>query len=374
MKSLHLITGLNVGGAEMMLFKVSRGLLLSKSNPEVLALSGGPLETKFSEVGIPVETLGLSRGSLPSLKTILKLFKKVKSFSPDVIQGWMYHGNLAATVAAFFIKNKVVVWNIRQTLYNTNNEKKLTKFVIWLNIFLSRSADVIIYNSQTSADQHVHLGFEKSKTVIIPNGFDTSVFFYSEESKAKIRAELGISKDKIVIGHVARFHPMKNHSLFVKTAIRLTTEFPEKLCFIMVGEGISISNPEFQNLNGNDNFHLLGARRDIPDVTNSFDIATLTSSWGEAFPNTIGEAMACEVPCVASDVGDVKIILGNGGFVTPVDDEELFYEALKKMILLSSAERRAIGKDALARVKEQYSIEKVVESYRDLYQKLSLKK
>jgi glycosyltransferase involved in cell wall biosynthesis len=377
MKSFHIITGLNVGGAETMLLKTATALEKSGNKVEVLSLGGGELTSSFIKAGISVQSLNLARSKIPGLSPLMHIRNRIKTFGPIVIQGWMYHANVAASLMKFFFPNTPVIWNVRQTLYEINKEKPLTRFIIRLSAFLSYRADAIIYNSVTSAKQHEHFGFDPSKTIIIPNGFNSEVFCPSREKRNFVRSRLGIPEDKVVIGHVARFHPMKNHQLTLKTALRLKKIFGQSICFVLVGEGVESQNSFFKTyLNElvlNEDIYLLGPRSDIAELTNGFDISLSSSAWGEAFPNSIGEAMSCGVPCVATDVGDVRTIVGEGGIVVAPSEED-FYHALKQLIEIGPSGRGLIGEKGRVRVLTNFTIENIVHQYLDLYNKLCSKK
>jgi glycosyltransferase involved in cell wall biosynthesis len=141
----------------------------------------------------------------------------------------------------------------------------------------------------------------------------------------------------------------------------------------MVGKDITIENPELQammrheDING-DQIHFLGERKDITKIMSAIDILALPSD-GEAFPNVVGEAMACETPSVVTDVGDCAAIVGETGRVVPPGDMAKFAEAVLDLLSKPKSERQSMGRAARARVKKLYDLDRVARDYRDLYVK-----
>ena len=373
MKSLHLITGLATGGAEMMLFKLLSYIGCGANEARVVSLmGGGPMRERIQSIGVAVDSLNMRRG-MPSFSALRQLRKIVWRYRPDLIQGWMYHGNLAASVAGWFCRNNPpVVWNVRQSLYDLKHERSLTRWVIRANARLSACADAIIYNSRTSARQHEEFGFDASRTFIIPNGFDTEVFRPDENARAGVKRELGVADDTILIGLIGRYHPMKDHRNFLNAAALLGKDFPD-VSFLLAGREVDAGNPALgamiaeMELSGR--VFLLGERKDIPQLNAALDIAS-SSSWGEGFANVVGEAMSCGVPCVVTDVGDSAWIIGDTGRVVVARDPGALALAWRDLIALGHYGRQALGGRARQRVIENFSLGAVAQQYEDLYESL----
>lgn len=369
MKTLHIISGLSTGGAEMMLFKVLNGF--KKRGHESSVISLGDVDkvgSLIQEIGITVCGVGMLRGRLPSLKSVLNLRKCISDFYPDLIQGWMYHGNLMAMIPVQFKRKKLVVWNVRQTLYDINKEKRLTRLVIKLNRFFSPKVGAIIYNSRLSAKQHEDFGFCKRLTVVIPNGFDTNLFSPNLLVRNEFRREIGISEDSVLIGLVARLHPMKDHENFIKAAEILASR-NENVAFVLVGKGVEELNRRIEASNLSNKFKILGERKDLARINMSLDISVSASAWGEGFPNVVGEAMSCAVPCVVTDVGDSAWVVDTTGLVVQPRDSLGLANALQTLVM-DSDKRLSLGKEARARVVSHFSIDNIVDQYVLLYQKL----
>lgn len=374
MKVLHIITGLSTGGAEMMMYKIISCFKKMGHNSEVISLGvEGQIAELIRKFKIPLTSLGVARNKIPSPRSLLKLISIVRHSKSEIIQGWMYHGNLAAIFARIFqISKAPVIWNIRQSLYDIKKEKLLTQFIIRANSFFSSYCDVIIYNSHLSARQHEAFGFNKNRTVVIPNGFDTNLFKPNEIFKNQFKKDLNLSSDTFVIGLVGRYHPMKDHMNFINAACELI-EKNDSLRFIMIGSGVDSTNlqliSKLKDLSVNDKFILLGERSDTAQITNCFDIAVSSSAWGEGFPNVIGEAMSCAVPCVVTDVGDSSYVVADTGFVVPPRNSHALASAIIKLIDYPE-KRLELGRLARKRIVENFSQEFIALEYEKIYLRL----
>jgi glycosyltransferase involved in cell wall biosynthesis len=338
----------------------------------VIALSGeGPVSRELRELGISVDHLNIN-GVGDLLRASYHICTLLRQVKPDVLQGWMYHGNIAATFASVLgrVRPKLV-WSVRQSLYDLSLEKPGTRSIIRMGACLSRAPDIIIYNSEIARNQHEVFGFDGGNAVVINNGFDSQEYRPNEEAYRSVREELCVSPDTKIVGMVARYHPMKGHAVFMSAIENLS--FKEPVHFVMAGKGVDAANEELTvilNRMGKKRYiHLLGERDDMPRLTAAFDVAVCASSWGEGFPNAIGEAMSCGVPCVATDVGDVRRVIGETGVVVARDDPDALADALVQILRYSASERRALGNAARTRTIENFSLEKIASHYSSIYLK-----
>ena len=372
MKILHVVTGLATGGAERALYNVLTGGLAKRFDIAVVSLRDeGAMGPLIKTLGVPVYVLKMNSYA-SGATAVAGLLRIVRSYRPDIIQGWMYHGNLAASVVASLgLKRPAVVWNIRHCLYDLKAEKLLTRQVIRCNRFFSGHADTLIYNSRLAKAQHETFGFASDKSLVLPNCFDVEWLRPEPEIGRSVRKELDIPEDALVVGHVARFHPMKDHISFLRAAVEVVRRIPASR-FLLVGRGVSLENPVLTNivpLELRDRFYFTGERSDVHRLMQAMDVLC-SSSWSEAFPNVLGEAMACGVPCVATSVGDCSDIIGDTGVVVSPSDSEALVQGLLAMLEKDVAERRALGRVARERVKIRYSARAVVGEYISLYQRL----
>jgi glycosyltransferase involved in cell wall biosynthesis len=379
-KVLHIITTLEIGGAECMLLRLLEAGARDKSEPSVLSLMDpnsatvGTLASQIAGLRVPVATLGLAQGR-PSPAGSWRLCRSVRAAAPDLLQGWMYHGSLAATIGGWSLPQRSpVLWNIRHSVHDLALEKPLTRLIIRLSARLSHLPQAIIYNSRVSAAQHLRLGFDASGAVVIPNGFDGTRFRPRPEARARLRAELGIDPTRAVIGMVARDHVMKDPGNLVRAAASLQAR-GHAVHLVIVGPGLDWTHRELsarvRECGLGAAVSLLGERADIPDVVAGFDLAALSSAWGEGFPNVLGEAMACGVPCVATDVGDCSWVIGPHGIIVPPRHSEALANALGRLLDLGPDARHQLGLAGRARVLQHFSIQEVVGQYETLHLRVS---
>jgi|GEM_PF-138039 len=335
-------TGLGSGGAEMMLAQIVTGLP-GLQHIVISLTAGGKHADTLRAAGIAVHSLNIPAGR-PTLGALWRLLKIVRQVKPDVLMGWMYHGCLVATLAKFMrCKRMPLIWNIRQSLYDLKLEKRGSAFVIRLLGRLSWLAKRITYNSQLSAKQHEAIGYHSAKTQLIPNGYDLHKWRPHERRMGVATArpslgasaatsrppESGGSANQALeacdvesaehtqptaprIGRFGRNAPMKDHATFIAASKLITLKHPQAQ-FIIVGT-------DTETLEVPDNVQLLGERHDLPELTASLNIAVSSSAFGEGFPNVVGEAMACAVPVVATDIGDTRWLMGDTGHIVPPGD------------------------------------------------------
>ncbi|AFZ26290.1 glycosyltransferase [Cylindrospermum stagnale PCC 7417] len=374
----HVITGLSKAGAEMMLYN-----LLSKTNrdifnPLVISLMDRDvLGERIESLGIPVYTIGMKPGEFPTPAVVWRLIKTINQHKPDLIQGWMYHANIAAWIANILSFQKVpVIWNIHHSINGLSSEKRMSQAIIKFGRVISKYTNQVVYVSQNSKAEHESLGYCSENSCVIPNGFDTSIFKPSDEARLRFRFEIGLPSDAFLIGLICRFHPMKDHHNFLQAARLLQKHYPD-IHFILVGQNVDNNNKVLQQLLQKlkiSHINLLGERSDIPIITAALDIACSSSAYGEAFPMIAGEAMSCCVPCVMTDVGDTSWAVGNTGKIVPPRNPEALANAWKELIMMGEEERKALGKAARARVIECFSLESVVDKFENLHESLLSKK
>jgi glycosyltransferase involved in cell wall biosynthesis len=374
-KVIHIITGLSVGGAENMLFKLVSNMDRTEFAPEVISLSGiGPIGEKMRAQGIPVRALNMRPG-MPNPALALRLAGWIRKSRPQVVQTWLHHADLIGGLATRLAGRTPLAWNIRHSNLDPATIKRQTILIGRACAKLSHTLPQrIVCCSEAGREEHARLGYAADKLLVIPNGFDLTAYHPSETARAAIRAELGMPTDAPLIGLIGRFHPMKDHATFVQAAALLHALRPE-VHFVCCGEDITWQNDvladAIKRVDLCDRFHLLGQRRDIPQIAAALTIGTLCSLYGEGFPNVIGEAMACGVPCVVTDVGDSVYIIGKTGRVVPLRSPEALCAAWQEILDLSpeAAQRSALA--ARARVEAHFALGTVVGRYQKLYKDMS---
>lgn len=366
---VHVITGLNIGGAEKSLYNLLMNGLGKALPSHVISLTDlgkfGPL---LIEAGVPVTCLNMTVGRV-SFIAFLKLVRELRRLKPKIIQGWMYHGNFAASAAGFFVPGgPSVLWNVRTTLEQTSSWPLITRLLVWAEAYISPFPKVIVYNSYRSKFSHESRGYSPDNGVVIPNGFDTDIWAPSEMERTKFRDSIGVPSDAILLAFVGRNHPQKNLAGLL-TSLHPVMLKNLNLYLLLVGRDISYDTPgiaEPLSSLDRDRVIILDERPDIPSVMASLDFFCLPSNL-EGFPNVIGEAMSSGVPCIATDVGDSASIVGRNGWVVPPSNTEVLSEALFNAVALTPEERRCLGLLARQSIAQNYSLSSVVNQYLKLY-------
>lgn len=371
---LHTITSLDVGGAQIMLQRLLGATDRGRFAPTVLSMMpSGVVAPPIAGLAIDVHSLGMRRG-YPGPASLARLRRVARSAEPDLIQSWMYHGNIAGTLAwAWRRCCPCLVWSVHHSLVDLDRERPMTRALVRLSARLSRLPQAIVYCSKTSADQHEALGFEPARRVIIPNGIDTAQFRPDPAGRDRLVDLLGTADGLPLVGIVARTHPMKDHPNLIRAAARLRAAGID-LRLVLLGHGADSGNAALgvavRSAGMSDRVHLLGERADVAHLVPGLDLVVSASAWGEAFPLAIGEAMACAVPCVVTDIGDCAWLVGDTGAVVPPRDSVALANAMQAILAMPPESRRALGIQARARIEENFGLEPVVRRYEELYDDL----
>lgn len=370
MKIVLIITGLNVGGAEKMLLKVLERVD-ARFSPHVISLCTlGEIGLQIRALGIPVEALGMRPG-VPNPAAFFRLVQRLKTLQPDLVHTWMYHADLVGGLAARMASVGAIGWCIRNSTLSPKANKRTTLAVMRVCAGLSWWVpDGILSCSEVARQVHIDRGYAADKMVVVPNGFDLVRFKPDASARTSVRNELGVGEDVSLVGLIGRFDPQKNHAGFFEAAGLLKKKMPTAH-FLLAGQGIDTNNIELMGAvsasGACGSTHLLGLRSDIPRVMAALDVLASSSSHGEAFPNVLGEAMACGVPCAVTDVGDSAYIVGDTGRVVSPGDMAGLATALAELLALPAVERAALGEHARMRVAEQFEIGNVVKRYEAFY-------
>lgn len=363
---LHLITGLGTGGTERMLQKLLHVRTPGVVQSVVQLQSGGAIAGEMRDDGVDVTDLALGRSATAVLK-VSRLVRVAQRFRPDVIQTWLYHADVAGALLGRLM-SRPVIWNIRGS-----DHPGMQRPIVRMSAALSRLPALIVANSDSGRAAHERVGYKARAWRIVPNGFDTTVFARDDSARDAVRRELGLPHDARLVGMIARLDPLKDHRLFIAAMRRVIDEVPGTYA-ILIGDGMDVGNSVVASATLDDQTRQriisLGRRDDIARLTAALDVACLTSL-SEGFPNVIGEAMACEVPCVVTDTGAARAIVGDTGTVVAPGDVVAFADGVIGALVRSDADRRALGKRARRRIVENFSMKSVSATYIDLYRTIA---
>lgn len=374
-KITHIITGLGPGGAEVMLARLLENSNRSTFSHKVISLTqDGVIGDRIRSLNIPVQSLGLK---WPILNPVLfiRFSKWLRDHKPNVIQTWLYHADLVGGLIAKLSHIAPVVWGVHHSNLLPKLDRQTTIWVAKTCARLSRwLPKKIICCSETTRRVHTKLGYPSDRMTVITNGFDLTDFYPDPEARFQFRKELGIKDGVLLIGMAGRFHPQKDHQSFIQAA-RIIKQNKDPVRFLLCGSMMDTSNSKLMKLLKDSHLSedtlLLGYRDDMHRIYSALDLFTLSSSHGEAFPNVIGEAMACGVPCVVTDVGDSGYIVGDTGLVVPPQDPQELARAWENLINQGEAIRTKLGLEARERIRRQFGINSVVGQYEAVYRQIA---
>lgn len=372
---LHVITGIDVGGAEFMLART-----IEHGNPDryrhgVVCLRGrGELAAKIEQAGAAFLVCLDIRGPWSALTGFLRLCTLVRRSEVGAIQTWLAHGTLFGSLAALLTGRRELLWCIHTGNQDPARIARPIRIINRLLALLSRVAPRQIVSVSQAASEHcARLGFPRDRIQLIPNGTDTEAFRPDPSAGAELRDALGIPQGAPVLGIIGRYTPEKDFATFFRAALLLQEALPDAH-FLLCGKGLTAAMPEAASSlplsRSPGHFHFAGARQDMRRVYNACDIAVLTSA-SEAFPLVLGEAMACGIPVAATDVGDCRALTGEAGRIAPAGDAPAIAAAWLELLTLPPAEYRRLGDLARERICTRYGIRSCIERYERIYDELS---
>jgi len=359
MKVLHIIGGLERGGAEKSLLSLITAKRKQYYEQYVISLQkGGVNSEKIKQAGIKLYELETHKFS-DAVASIFRLSKLIKEINPNIIQSWMYYADLFSIVSLYISgkrKKIKIFWGIRCSNLNLSEYSLKLRIVVNICKYLSRLPDGIVANSISGKDYHINdMGYKNEKFIIIHNGIDLDKYSCDLKSRNSIRKELNIPEDKTVVSHVARVDPMKDHETFLNTVSKL----PD-LTVLLIGKGTE----NFPNIS---NVIKLGEREDIVALLSASDFFVSSSRFGEGFSNAISEAMSCELPVIATNTGDTEIILGKTGSIFPISNEKVLEDLLSRYININHAELRRMGAKSRKQIEDNFSLEIMTKQFDELY-------
>ncbi len=370
---LHVITGLEDGGAEGVLYQLLSHVGRRADHQVVSLTSEGRYGPLIRALGVPVTCLNFPRGRL-SLQGLWQLWRLLRREKPTVVQTWMYHADLVGGVLARLSGCRSLYWNVRHSTHVGGATGRSTGWVIRacarLSGWLPRR---IVSCARQAIAVHKALGY-RGEFVLIPNGYDLVRWRPDGGARARTRAALAVDDETVLVGLVARYNPQKDHATLLSALAAVVASDRAVQC-VLVGSGCSEHNRELceriEALGLTDHVRLLGPRDDIPDLLNGLDLHVLSSRFGEAFPNVVAEAMACGTACVVTRVGDAPAIVGDTGWVAEPGDPRSLQLALESALreCRTDPSAWAARKEAVrARIRDRYSMEAMVEAYRELWE------
>jgi len=370
---LHVITSLAVGGAENALYRLILEFRGSQYSHTVIVLKpGGGMYPRFVEAGIQLIILDIKRSPISH---IMQLYRLVRTLRPDIVQTWLYHADFLGGLVARLAGNRNVIWGVRTTDVD-GGCARATSFLRQLCASLSRWVPhTIVCVAEAARRSHSLVGYDAARMVVVGNGFDLAGLAAGRAQRHRLRRQCGFDADDIVLGTLGRFNLDKDHANFVAAAGQLARRH-ERLRFLMVGKNLETDNAELMQwiaaTGYAHRFVLLGERADVSVCLAAMDIFCL-SSRTEAFPNAVGEAMAMGLPCVATDVGDVALLMADTGVLVPKADPNALAQGVTGLMALEPDDRAQLGQRARERIGAMFNMRYVRERFERIYENVIAK-
>ena len=375
---LFLIHSLIAHGAERQLCELVRHMDRSLFDIQVAVFYGpesGNDGDLWPEMGglpdLTLHCLNKRRGALGYLAALPRLLSLMRRVKPDVVHGYM-DGNLPVLLLGRLL-GKQVVWGIRRTSQDRSKMDRLSRQLLWVMTRLSRFVDLIIFNSEAGRLNHAAMGMKAPRMEVVANGFDATRFQPDPSLGAAQRQAWGVPSGIPLIGIVGRLNPVKDHPTFLRAAARLARQWPSAR-FICVGSGPETYTAFLvemaKTLGIEDRISFPGATENMPAAYNALSFLVLSST-DEGFPNVLGEAMACGVPCVTTRVGDAQTLVGPWGITVEPGDDQAIAEGLSTLLRESTQERALRAEGARRRVCTTFSVEALARNTEQLLRRLS---
>lgn len=375
MRIVHVISNLDIGGAEGALCTlVEADRHHGHQHIVISMLSGGVNAERLRRAGARVVQLSGTR-SIAMAAKFRQLARILKDERPDVIQAWMYHANLAVSLARLggYVQAPII-WGVRQSFETLVGDKPLTVGVVLAGALLRRVPHAVIYNSSTAAKEHEAYGYPPARRVVIPNIVDGKRFAPDPHARQALRSALGLSPHDVVVGRVGRYARMKDSATLFAAFALVREQLPQAI-LVTAGKGFDPGTPEIAQLQASHKLagaiKYLGARPDIEKVYPAFDVLVSTSSDREGFPNVIAEAQACGVPTVGTDVGETRLIIGDNRRVFRPRDPGQMADGVLALLKRPIDERQRMGAEGRARVQDLFGPHKVVSEFVDVWRTAS---
>lgn len=369
---MHLITGLEVGGAEMMLKRLAIATDPRRCRVSVASLlEPGPVGAALASAGVPVHSLRMKR-AVPDPRALPRLVSLLRRERCDVLQTWLYHADFLGLVASRLAGVRRLAWNIRGSDTDLAQYSRVVLVLRRVLARLSRWPDLVIVNSAAGKTTHERLGYHPHRWELIPNGIDPAEFKPDHEARGRLQRELGLPEGAFLVCLPARVDPQKDHDTFFRAAARLGAKHDDAY-FLVVGRGTD--EPALENrakaLGVDARMRFLGQRGNMASLLAGVDLVTLSSGFGEGCPNVLIEAMGCGVPVAATDVGDTAEMITDPRLVVRPGDAEGLSDAWEVIRDMGRDGRRALGETLRQRVLDHYDLAGIARRYEALYEEIA---
>lgn len=382
LKICHIITRLPVGGAQENTLLTCEGLY--KLGYDVFLISGetkgeeGTLEKRAREICknfIIIPKLVREISPIKDMLALYKIYKILKKEKFDIVHTHTSKAGIVGRIAAKLAGAPIVIHTPHGHIFHSYYGYIKTKIFYLLEKIAALFCDKIICLTPTEKKEHIELKIApRTKFEVIPSGVDFDKFKNIKVNKDEVKRELGIEKEKFVVGCVSRLANIKGVNYLISAMYDIIQK-NKNVILLLVGDGPEKENLEklTSKLNIKNYVKFLGLRYDIPPILSSFDIFVLPSL-NEGMGKAIIEAQLMGLAVIGSYVGGIKDIIEEGktGMFCPPEDSKVLSE--KILYLIENPHiARYIGEEAKKNVKDEYSSKYMVEKIKELYLKYARK-
>ena len=363
----HLIVGLGKGGAETMLYQVLKYRADSELTHRVISLGASHYyEQPIRDLGVELIELPLKKNPVSALLRLPGLVK-----GSNTLCCWMYHANLLGYLAGRAAGVKKIVWCIRHSNLDPKLNSTMTLRINRICARWSAKVSAVVYNGNRAREVHEQMGYCRSIGHVVDNGCDCEEYAPNPLAGAELRRELSIAEDKKIILSLTKDTPIKDIPTFLK-AFSALKQTQANVVAVLCGPGVEETNGriaslcrELELIPGRD-VYLLGMRHDVPRLLAGCDLFVLHSA-GEAFPNTLLQAMSCGCLCVTTDVGDARRILGNDRYISPPGDAEKLFLKMAQLLTVTLEQREALRAENRRKVQKEFDIQNIIRNYEERF-------
>lgn len=321
MKIILLCQSLTIGGTQRQIAMLAPALKRRGHDVSVATFyRGGAFDAALAASSVVIHDLKKS-GRWDVVGFFRRLRDLVTRERPDVLYAFLPVANAMAAAVKLLVRPAPrVVFGVRSSHMRCEHYDWLTRRQYKIEPLLSCAADLAIANSHEGLEDMTGRRFRAKRTTVIPNGIDTELFAPDPAGRAQLRTEWGVGENDVLVGQVARFDPMKGHHFFFAAAQLLRDRSWRFVCIGMGSDQLSQVRALAERFGVDGRVIFAGPRTNMSACFSALDIACQASPFGEGFPNAVAEAMACGVPCVVTDIGDSRAIVGQLGVAVPPGD------------------------------------------------------
>lgn len=377
LKIVHVITSLNDGGAQAVLYNLVKHDAIDEHSVVCLC-SAGKYSSRLLSDGIEVVHLDMPRGKI-RISGLVRLLNYLRKYPPDLVQTWMYHSDLVGGVVARLAGIKNVVWGLHNSTLDKKATGLSTRLIVWLLRWISWVLPkAIISCSKSALELHVKIGYRAARMRFIANGYDLNQFKPGVGSLNSLEHKPSLLDDTFIFLTVARWDPQKDHRNLIDAVGILTEKSKYRFICLLVGPNINKDNGELNQLikhRGVDrSFFLCGTSSNVANIMNYSDCHVLPSAFGEAFPNVVAEAMACSLPCIVTNVGDAAEMVGQERWVVEPRSPTALAEAMDAAIKLSKsdADWKKLQSNSRQSAVDNFGVQRMIDGYSGVWREACL--